>query len=115
MITTKNQIEQAKEIVKLLEGKYGVKGNTLVNVDTPFQDLKRYTDDYTIVNCLFENVLDEIAIISENIKYDEETYDLTKRQAKSHLNKLKKFVIDNAKRYFEGEEVDNYVKQAEEA
>lgn len=113
-MTTEKQFEQAKEIVKLLESKYNTNGYLGVEIDYPFDSLERYTGDYTIVNCLFENVLDEVCILHENLKYGEEVFGLTKLEAKSHIRKLQKFIKENSKKYFQGNEVYEYLKKMEE-
>jgi hypothetical protein len=105
--------KQAKEIVKSLEEKCNTNGYVGVEIDIPFDNLQKYTSDYTIVNCLFENILDEICVLHENLKYDEDLFGLTKIEAKSHINRLKKFVKENAKKYFNGNEIYEYLKKAE--
>lgn len=115
MFTTEKQLKQASEIVKLLEGKCNTNGYVGVEIDIPFDNLQRYTKDYTIVNCLFENILDEISVLDETLKYGEEEdlYGLTKLEAKNHIKKLKKFIKEHAKKYFNGIEVFEYLKKIE--
>lgn len=112
-MTTEEQLEQAREVVKLLEKKCDTNGYVGVEIENPFDNLKRYTRDYTILHCIFENILDEIFVLTENLKYEEELDGLTRFEAKRHIKKLKKFINDNSKKYFKGTEVYEYIKKAE--
>lgn len=112
-MTTEKQLEQTREIVKLLEKKYNTNGYVGVEVDSPFDNLARYTEDYTIVDCIFQNILDEISALTQALSYDEDDLDITAVEANRHIKKLKKFVKDNTEKYFVGAKVHEYLKIAE--
>jgi hypothetical protein len=113
LFTSEKQLEQAKEIVGLLQKEFSTNGYLGVEIDSPFDNLERYTIDYTIINCLFENIVDEIFILSEGIKYDDDLFGLTKIEAKSHIKKLQKFIKLYAVSYFKYNEVFEYIRKAE--
>lgn len=107
------QLEQARDIVRLLETKYSTNGYVGVEIDHPFDNLERYSENYTIIDCLFENILDEITVLEDNLKYgtDEDLHGLTKLEAKSHLRKLKKFIKEHTKDFYTGQKIYNYLRQ----
>lgn len=115
MAVTEKEMEQAREIVKKLEKECDTNGYLGVEIDSPFDNMERFSPDYTIVDCLFENIIDEIFTTTENLKYDEDLFGLTVIEAKSHVRKLKKFVKSHAKDYYDGVKVYETIKKAENA
>ena len=113
MAVTEKELEQAKEIVGLLEKECDTNGYLGVEIDSPFDNLERFEPGYTIVDCIFENIIDEIFTTTENLKYDEDLFGLTKIEAKSHVRKLKKFVKNHAKDYYAGNDLYEILKKAE--
>lgn len=114
MAVTEKELEQAKELVGILEKEYNTNGYLGVEIDSPFDNMERFNADYTIINCIFQNVIDEIFTTTENLKYDEDLFGLTKIEAKSHVRKLKKFIKKYAKDYYSGNRLYEILKHTED-
>ena len=114
MAVTEKELEQARELVGLLEKECDTNGYLGVEIDSPFDNTDRFNADYTIVDCVFGNIIDEIFTMTENLKYDEDLFGLTKIEAKSHLRKLKKFIKKYAKDYYSGNKLYETLKHTED-
>lgn len=114
MAVTEKELAQAKELVGLLETEAKTNDYLGVEIDSPFDNMARFNADYTIIDCIFQNIIDEIFTTTENLKYDEDLFGLTKIEAKSHVRKLKKFIKKHAKDYYSGNRLYEILKQAED-
>lgn len=114
MAVTEKELAQAKELVGLLEEEAKTNDYLGVEIDSPFDNMARFDAGYTIIDCIFQNIIDEIFNTTENLKYDEDLFGLTKLEAKSHVRKLKRFVKKHAKNYYAGNSLYEILKQAED-
>ena len=93
-----NDMETAKKLVAEIDKKCVTSEFVGVEIDNIFDNLERYDNEFTIIQAVFENVLDELCCITEAIRYwqrGDDYWTLNKTQAKSHAKKLIRFVERN--------------------
>lgn len=114
MAVTEKELEQARELVGKLEKECDTNSYLGVEIDSPFDNMARFDADYTIIDCVFQNIIDEIFTTTENLKYDGDLFGLTKIEAKSHVRTLKKFIKKYAKDYYTGNGLYEILKNTED-